>query len=259
MANSLDLQSLGRRRLNPLAWKTNVWKLTSDLCECGPEPTCMDWVSLDLNPARTFSSIDWKNPVTGVTVTIDITDTASGDLAAVKDAIEMALNQYENNPYVEFVVSSTDAVLFKHYGSGILSALNFTSGGAATTARVCVMQQFCTFKGSGVTFATPIAITKTDGSTVNVAFAGGPFAYTDNSGDDATAAAGLKAALYNALSGAGYVGVDGTAGVNSITVTPNTTTDKFDVVLPRLRGVRAVTINSIVFTKTVCSDDFAAI
>ena len=253
MVNSLKLQELGKRRNNPLAGKTNLWKLTSDLCDCGNEPTCMDWVNLDLNPARTVTSIVWNG------ITIDVVDTASGDLVALKEAIETALNQYENNPYVEFVVATTDAVLFKHYGAGTLSAINFTSGGAATTARVCVEQIFCTFKGSDSGAMTPISIVKTDGSTQSVAVSGGPFAYVGNSGTDATMADTLKTALYNALSGAGYVGVDASAGVNAITVTVNDTDETFDIVLPRLRAVKSVTITGTTFTKVECNDDFAAI
>lgn len=250
MANAFKVTELGGKRMNPLAGSTNVWKLSNDLCDCTSDPTCMDYVNVDVNPARTVNEIT----VDGVVVPVTATSTA--DVADLKEALETAIAPYENAPYFELVVNG-DNLLIKHYGGTVVSAIGFASGSDATTTRSCELAQLCKFTGQDVGTITPLTITLPDGTTDSVAIANGPWAHTGTPATDDTTAADLQTELVAALLTAGYVGPDAAAGANAITVTRNDTDDAYDIVIPRVQGVRALESLGGSFTKSDCVDDFA--
>lgn len=249
MAQQFKVTELGGKRMNPLAGSTNLWKLSNDLCECTDDATCMDYANVDVNPARTLDEIT----VDGVVIPVTATSTAN--VADLKEALEAAIAPYENAPYFELVVNG-DNLLIKHYGGTVISAYGFAAGSDASTTRSCVLTQTCTFTGADVGVITPLTLTLPDGTTDSVALAGGPWAHTGTPATDDATAATLQTALYNALVADDYVGPDAAAGANAITVTRNDTNDNYDIVIPRLQGVRALTSLGDTFVKSDCADDF---
>lgn len=246
---TFKLSELGQKRLNPLAWSTNLWKLTNDLCECTSDPVCLDYANVAVGTPKTIVSIT----VDGVVV--PVTSTSTANVSDLKDALEAAMAPYENGAYFELVTNGTN-LLIKHYGATVVSLITWSASTSAMT-RSCIAHKMCSYTGSDKGAVTPITLTLNNASVVTVAVAGGPYNHTATPVTDDATAVSFRTALYNALSGAGYVGVDANAGVNAITVTNNQTTSTFDIVLPRLKGVVAVSLTGTAFTKTGCSDDFA--
>ena len=247
--NQTPLQELGRKRQNPLASNTNFMHLGDTVCECSDAETCIDYVDLDINPAKTLVSFVWEGQ------TILCTNVLTSNIAGMKAAIEEALLPYEVGVYVEVIPFDTnDNALIKHYGSGSITQLNFGDASTAALTRSCVTALFCNFEGSAVGAVTPINLTLTDGTTPTVAVAGGPFAWTGTPATDATTAGTFKAALYTALNGAGYIADDDQA---NLTVTVNDDDEAFDVFLPNVKNVTSLDLNGQAFTKGTCKDDFA--
>lgn len=249
MTYPLALQELGRKRQNPLANADNMFKLGDTVCECTDDATCMDYVDLDINPAKTIVSFTWEGQ------TILVENVLTSDTAALKRVIEEALLPYEVGVYVEVnPFDSGDNVRLSHYGSGAITQLQFSDASTANLTRSCDTALFCTFEGTIVGAVTPLNITLLDGTTDTAAVAGGPFAWTGTPATDATTASSLRTALYNALLADGYIQDDQNT---DLTVTVNDTDEGFDVVLSGLKNVTIIDANGQALSKVSCKDDFA--
>ena len=249
MSHQTPLQELGRKRQNPLAQNTNFFKLGDTVCECTDDATCMDYVDLDINPAKTLVSFTWEGQ------TILCTNVLTSNTAALKDAIEQALLPYEVGVYVEVnPFDGSDNVRLSHYGAGAITQLQFSDTSTANLTRSCTVALFCTFFGSAVGTVTPLNLTLVNGTTATVTVAGGPYAWTGTPATDATTASSLRTALYNALLAGGYIQDDQNT---DLTVAVNDADETFDIVLPYLLNVTAIDVNGQVLTKGTCKDDFS--
>lgn len=179
----------------------------------------------------------------GITYTPEGT-IAYNDIEGVKAFIAGVVSKFEFNVFLNYYLDGDNKPVLEHIGKLRLSAIDYSDGAPVSATVKSTPLAACDYKLSAVG-----AITALSYGEATDAIANGPFAFSGTPATDATTAGTLKTELTGGLTALGITNA-------TVTVTPNTVTSKYDIVITAPKLTQNLKLQGVKFEESNCRIEF---